>query len=80
MLVHLSLCCTLPYSSLKTTTFPSPRSAACKVLSFMILSMTNWKLSSRLCLVYKWRLSVFWVPPQQMILNLSSTVYRDEYN
>lgn len=42
--------------------------------------MTNWKLSSWLCLVYKWGLSVFRVPPQQMILTLSSSLYRDEYN
>lgn len=52
----LIFCCPslLPYCLLMTTA-PHPRSAACKVLSFMILVMTNWKPSSWLCLVYKWR-------------------------
>lgn len=74
----LLFCCPslLPYRLLMTTAFP-PWSAACKVLSFMILVMTNWKPSSWLCLVYKWRFSVLGLITQ-MILTLSSSVYHDE--
>lgn len=77
MQVHLPsavLCPSLlPYCLLMTTAFP-PWSAACKVLSFMILVMTNWKPSSWLCLVYKWRFSVFGLITQ-MILTLSLPLY-----
>lgn len=77
MQVHLSsavLCPSLlPYCLLMTTAFP-PRSADCKVLSFMILVMTNWKPSSWLCLVYKWRFSVLGLITQ-MILILSLPLY-----
>lgn len=57
--------------------FPSSEVLLVKVLSIMVLLMTNWEPSFQPCLVYKWRFSVLG-PITQMILTLTFSVYHDE--